>query len=71
MDYVVMMDFCELWFVMMVLCLWMYICISVAVRFEFELLFFLLENPLLGRFLIEPPLQIHTAGAAGDTAALT
>ena len=59
----------------------MYICIFVAVKFEFELyiyvvrfefeLFFLPENPLQGRFLIEPPLQIHIAGTAGDTAALT
>jgi hypothetical protein len=42
-----------------------------VVRFEFELFVFLLKNPLQGRFLIELPLQIHTAGAASDTAALT
>ena len=38
------------------------------VRFEFE--FFFAGKSTVGRFLIEPPLQIHTAGAAGDTAAL-
>jgi hypothetical protein len=42
-----------------------------VVRFEFELFIFLLKNPHQGRFLIELPLQIHTAGAASDTAALT
>ena len=66
----------------MVLCLWMYICIFVAVRFkfelyiyvvifEFELFIYFAEKSTVGRFLIEPPLQIRTAGAAGDTTALT
>ena len=61
----------------------MYICIFVAVRFEFKLyiyicvvrfefkLFFFAGKSTVGTVLIEPSLQIHTAGAAGDTVTLT
>ena len=60
----------------MVLCLWMYICIFVAVRFEFELYIYVVRFEFelfiffAGKSTIGP-LQIHTAGAVSDTAALT
>ena len=54
--------------------LWMYICIFVAVRFEFELYIYIygqIDLNLNYFFSGKSSLQIHTAGAAGDTAALT